>query len=288
MYSNILLEKAIAKILRSIIRSMVSKKRISQLFFEKLVFRIRQVEQTQEIMYLRSDALFSFLCRGVPPHRVIVAGGTDHDITQAEYELMKQYVDTKFYVQNLNFPELDNVLFLPIGVEDMHWGKNGMPWNFRKGFRLQSKQSKILVGPFGLTHSSRQSCLLAGLSTSSAVVVSRRIASWDYSSLSSKYLFIACPRGNGLDTHRFWETLYRGSIPVVLASAHSENLSRYGVPHAAIKEWNALESVLSSSTSNGCSSSHSFLDPEWWQRRFLADIEPHDNSASGNRLANER
>ena len=27
--------------------------------------------------------------------------------------------------------------------------------------------------------------------------------------------FVVCPRGNGLDTHRLWETLYMGSIPIV-------------------------------------------------------------------------
>jgi len=28
--------------------------------------------------------------------------------------------------------------------------------------------------------------------------------------------FVLCPRGNGIDTHRLWETLYMGSIPIVL------------------------------------------------------------------------
>lgn len=27
--------------------------------------------------------------------------------------------------------------------------------------------------------------------------------------------FVICPRGNGIDTHRIWETLYMGSIPIV-------------------------------------------------------------------------
>lgn len=28
--------------------------------------------------------------------------------------------------------------------------------------------------------------------------------------------FVACPRGNGLDTHRVWEALYMGSIPIII------------------------------------------------------------------------
>ena len=31
---------------------------------------------------------------------------------------------------------------------------------------------------------------------------------------SSKFVF--CPRGNGVDTHRIWESLYMGSIPIVI------------------------------------------------------------------------
>ena len=27
--------------------------------------------------------------------------------------------------------------------------------------------------------------------------------------------FVLCPRGHGVDTHRLWETLYMGSIPIV-------------------------------------------------------------------------
>lgn len=35
--------------------------------------------------------------------------------------------------------------------------------------------------------------------------------------------FVLCPRGNGIDTHRLWETLYMGSIPIVLRNvAHSD------------------------------------------------------------------
>lgn len=29
------------------------------------------------------------------------------------------------------------------------------------------------------------------------------------------HTFVLCPRGNGIDTHRLWETLYMGSIPII-------------------------------------------------------------------------
>ena len=39
----------------------------------------------------------------------------------------------------------------------------------------------------------------------------------------SKYRYILCPPGNGIDTHRFWEALIAGSIPVALKSLNYKN-----------------------------------------------------------------
>lgn len=50
--------------------------------------------------------------------------------------------------------------------------------------------------------------------------------------------FVLCPRGNGVDTHRLWETLYMGSIPIVqrdIAHRGWEDL-----PIAWIDSWNEV------------------------------------------------
>ena len=33
----------------------------------------------------------------------------------------------------------------------------------------------------------------------------------------SKYKYILCPSGNGIDTHRMWEALYSNSIPIIFS-----------------------------------------------------------------------
>jgi hypothetical protein len=38
----------------------------------------------------------------------------------------------------------------------------------------------------------------------------------------SKYRFCLCLRGNGIDTHRFWESLYLGVIPVIINNKYTE------------------------------------------------------------------
>ena len=47
--------------------------------------------------------------------------------------------------------------------------------------------------------------------------------------------FMVCPPGNGMDTHRLWETLYMGSVPIVKKDI---NNSFYGeLPILYINEW---------------------------------------------------
>lgn len=269
---SLFLEKILAKCLRSLSLTTVSNERISQFFFQDLVSKLRNSQKREDILYLRSDGLSQFLSQGAPTQRVVLAGGTDHDITKAEYETMTSFPSTKFFVQNLDFPETSNIFSLPIGVEDLSWGKNGMPWNFRKKLITRTKAQKILIGPFGNTHKVRSDCLRAGMSSKISQVLPERLPSWRYSSIASRYLFVACPRGNGLDTHRFWETLYRGSVPVVKDSAHSSNLRRYQVPHVSIREWDSDDLDQITAQVEFSRSQHEFLSQKWWQDRILSSL----------------
>lgn len=54
----------------------------------------------------------------------------------------------------------------------------------------------------------------------------------------SKYKWTLCPRGAGQDTHRLWEALYLGSIPVVLKSSISALY--HGLPVIQLNSWDEL------------------------------------------------
>ena len=47
--------------------------------------------------------------------------------------------------------------------------------------------------------------------------------------------FVLCPRGNGMDTHRLWETLYMGSIPIVKKDVWNEEFR--DLPISFINDW---------------------------------------------------
>lgn len=53
-----------------------------------------------------------------------------------------------------------------------------------------------------------------------------------------KYAFCLCPRGNGIDTHRIWEALYLGSIPIIKRHITHECLKN--MPVLFIDDWSEI------------------------------------------------
>ena len=59
----------------------------------------------------------------------------------------------------------------------------------------------------------------------------RRTSARYYETMSA-YRFVVCPRGVGLDTHRIWEALYAGVVPILLRSSFAVN----GLFHELVEE----------------------------------------------------
>lgn len=51
--------------------------------------------------------------------------------------------------------------------------------------------------------------------------------------------FVVCPEGNGLDTHRLWEAIYMGSIPIIRENESIEQLVKE-LPVLIIKSWDQI------------------------------------------------
>lgn len=52
---------------------------------------------------------------------------------------------------------------------------------------------------------------------------------------------VVCPSGAGMDTHRFWECLSVGAIPVVLKNSHSARLAQqFSLPAITVDTWSDL------------------------------------------------
>ena len=53
-------------------------------------------------------------------------------------------------------------------------------------------------------------------------------------------MFAICPEGNGVDTHRIWESLILKVMPVVVLNSFTKNLKNNSVPCLYLNDWKDL------------------------------------------------
>lgn len=196
-----------------------------------------------KVLYCRSSELKSFLeeFNTLLTDKIIVSGGTDEDFLVNDLQVRGI---RRLYLQNSHFSDNRITFTLPIGIEDLSLAINGLPELLRA--RKDTKQKQILIGPFSRSHPVRDQ-IARDISPSKHVSTQQSLMSpTRYAKVAYRHLLIACPRGNGEDTHRFWESLYRGSLPIVQGSAWSESLLQMGIPVIEIDSWTNenLERVL--------------------------------------------
>jgi hypothetical protein len=201
--------------------------------------------------------------------KILIFGNSDEEFTDFPFKVPLSV--KRIYLQNCQFVD-DRIKLLPIGLENLKLGVNGSP---KLLINNKLKKKRILIGPFGPTHQERFDIAKLQNNEGPWDFISERLAPCEYSRVAADYSFVAAPRGNGIDTHRFWESLYRGAVPIVLESKWEEALSYLDLPHQAIQSWepSSVEELV------GASHEPHFepkdLGPlwaHWWINRFKLDI----------------
>ena len=86
----------------------------------------------------------------------------------------------------------------------------------------------------------------------------------------SKSKFTLAPWGNGIDTHRFWEAIYLGSIPITLKHTHYEKFSK--LPAIFLNNYSELTiDNLEKQSQNFKPSDIQILDINYWFKMIKSE-----------------
>ena len=193
--------------------------------------------------------------------KVLLLGNSDRNFDFFEMGSFPKSLNQVF-AQNLLNPSSGSRL-LPIGIENIRLGTNGLLNLFTEDLANKSKIDRVLIGPFSPTNPEREFLTSAWLDESPYLEVYRgRLTPLQYAEVSSGFKYVAAPRGNGLDTHRFWEALYRGSFPIVSQNSWSNQLNDLGIPHLEIHSW--TKEGFHELPLNVASFSPRNISPLWW------------------------
>jgi hypothetical protein len=216
----------------------------------------------------RAEEFFSDF-KGKVNAKLLILGNGDRDFLEPISRVPSSI--QHIVCQNLNFVDKRYHL-LPIGIENTRLATNGKLDLFSSRFVDVRKSNKVLVGPISLTHIERNEIIDSNYTSEIVIKQMDRVKPKEYAHISSHYRFVGAPRGNGIDTHRFWETLYRGGIPIVKKSVWSSQVRLMNVPLVEIDSWSEDDLIRGVLEANTLSPTSIRSLPQlwwpWWERYF--------------------
>jgi hypothetical protein len=229
-----------------------------------------QLQEVPRVVYVRSDLveqLLNIKKFSVEEH-ILLAGNSDFNFKSIG--IFTQSIFSRFYLQNSFISNNINIFTLPIGIENLTKGINGMPSNLNNNTSWAEKNSSVMVGPFSPTHAERLS-LLDQISHKNSMVnkYDAFVSPKKFAKLMKQHRYVLCPQGNGIDTHRFWEALYRGCVPIILKSKWSLSLDYLNIPMVQLEKWQDFEfevKKFEESFSGFVPSELSFLWIDYWKK----------------------
>lgn len=187
------------------------KKSRGIVFFEEKAF------EESMIIFCKTDflqTLFNNLKDCKVPH-VLITHNSDQLINEDVYNTRPDCIK-RWYAENVDY-ETPDLIPIPLGVER----PDGMGYSADMSIlRDQMREEKKFKNLVYTCHNKYTNRAVRGVV--SELHISRPWITHDeygvrfnhYIDQVYNHMFTLCPRGNGYDTHRLWECLYLGNIPV--------------------------------------------------------------------------
>lgn len=193
-----------------------------------------------DVIFVKGDLLGKFLLhkhRYIKNPYVLVC----HNSDQRMPGLYARYLDDPnilaWFAQNVENYEHPKLINLPIGLANRYWNHGSIEDvdRMKSNINITPKQHLLYLNiaiknypkerqkVHALFHN-RPFCFSSGLKEFSGYLQ-------DLASCK----FVLSPRGNGIDTHRTWEALYMGTIPIVRTSSLDPMYE--GLPVVIVNDW---------------------------------------------------
>ena len=144
----------------------------------------------------------------------LITHQTDISIDEKLF-LSKPKCVSEWYSPNISYAH-PALKVIPLGIANNYSKKNLLVKDLMTVTKKEEKKEKLYLNFVESTNRSKRADIYDYFRAKKWVVIDDPILSLgEYKERLNSHKFILCPPGNGVDTHRVWESLYLGSIPVV-------------------------------------------------------------------------
>lgn len=162
--------------------------------------------------YVKS--LFKLLDGSPLKNLTLITHQSDIEINNKLYSKKPKAISRWFSV-NISI-EKDDLYSIPIGFANEYYNKNINPDIHGKKNQSTNKSNHIYINFNPNTnYVEREKIIKTYNENKDFVIATNNLEMTQYRDDLEKYKYVLCPPGNGIQTHRLWEAIYYGSIPVV-------------------------------------------------------------------------
>ncbi len=222
----------------------------------------------------------------------LITHQSDKSVNKRMYDLKPECIST-WYAINVDHKAKDLVP-IPIGIANFH-SKNLNQKDFLNEFNksnyVKEKKTKLYLNFNPNTNFLERKKLLEDFEIYDWANVDKSPIDLNaYKQKLQDHSFVMAPWGNGIDTHRFWETLYSGSIPIT--RSHHMYKTFESLPKLLIDDYKVitkefLEEYLEELNKNINLFSFDQLDFDYWKNKIL-DSEKNINNEDSQYFKNNK
>jgi hypothetical protein len=193
------------------------------------------------IYFIKTDYIGIFLAEYQPkvPYKIITHN-SNHHVTHHYKGVFDNRNLISWWGQNIDFdhPRLKSI---PIGIANEMW-PHGNEYVLSNRINSPKKKNKIIYANFSIDKNKKEKAYCSEILKKQGVVLNERTSFPNYLDQLSSAFFCISPKGNGIDSHRIWESLYLKTIPIVTESVNGKFYENY--PIYKIKSWDSFDSSI--------------------------------------------
>lgn len=234
--------------------------------------------EKNDIIFIKTDFLEEFLTNEIDQIKnyfILITHNSDYPITKKQTDLLGNK-NIKWFAQNLSFDASKDQRLepLPIGLENRSYFKHGKIKNFDFVIPDKNKKNNKMYCSFNTLTNKKRISVLNFVKENKLTEIENFTNHKNYIKKLSTYKFNICPVGNGLDTHRFWESIAVHTLPIVENSEFIQNFKKLGVPMLVLENWYDIKNYDEESLINIYEKNYekftkeNFLSTEFWIKRI--------------------
>lgn len=259
----------------------------TNILFSAITYMIKDFElKENNIIYCHTDLvenLFMQIKDSNFRNIKLISHQSDRPVTKSLF-LKKPKCISKWYGININFVH-ENLIPIPIGLSNDISKKNLTSKYFGSinySHTSKEKIEKIYFNFNSNTNIHERGWLYKNYENNDFIdIEEKNLDLIEYKNKLSKYRYVLCPWGNGFDSHRIWETLYSGSIPIIKKHPTFEYLIH--LPVVFCKDFKNIDEKLLKTELELLTNkqiNYDILKLSWWLDKIA------DNDIVGNKSEN--